>query len=177
MDACRREDYEEVLRRAEGLKLSGEETSSYCFHHGSNLGHLGRLDEAEFWLRRPRSVSRRALHSAPNAALANRYMAELRLLRREEPGDALRCAERAVSVEKADTGISPELQKLNLGEHLATLAWATAAASHDATVVTQLAVEAVANVANGIGGVESKARVQYHLGRAFAELGDRHAAT
>lgn len=52
MDAYRRGDYEEAVRQSEGMKLLGEVTRAYCFYRGANLGHLGRLDEAEQWLRR-----------------------------------------------------------------------------------------------------------------------------
>jgi tetratricopeptide (TPR) repeat protein len=206
-DAYRRGDYEEALRRSEGLKLLGEVTAAYCFHRGANLGHLGRLDEAEVWLRRNigmheedgrtqlqaigfTALGQLMLQAAryqeaeecfeksialwPDRGNGYRYMAELCLLRGDASTDALRWAERAVSCEKASTESSAEILKWNLGEQLATLAWATAVASHDTTAVALLAGEAVASVEGG--GTESTAQVEYQLGCAFTQLGDQQTA-
>jgi tetratricopeptide (TPR) repeat protein len=110
----------------------------------------------------------------PERGAGYRYRAELCLLRGDEPATALQWAEHAVTRENGATDIPSEVRTLSLGEHLATLAWATAAASHDAAAVGRLADEAIASVGNGV--VESTAQVQYQLGRAFAELGDRETA-
>jgi len=59
MQAYRRGDYEIALQIAEGFGERGAITRSYCFHHGSSLLQLGRLDEAETWLRQSVSLSRR----------------------------------------------------------------------------------------------------------------------
>jgi tetratricopeptide (TPR) repeat protein len=207
MDAYRRGDYEEALRQSEGLKLLGEVTAAYCFHRGANLGHLGRLDEAEVWLRRNigmheengrtrlRAIGLTALGQVmlqaaryqdaeecfeksitlwPERGRGYRYVAELCLLRGGSYTDALRWAECAVSREKACAENPAEVMKLNLGEHLATLAWATAAASHDTTAVALLAGDAIASLDDAV--VESTAQVKYQLGLAFAHLGDRETA-
>ena len=52
MDAYRRGDYEASLRASEGLRRGIEVTAPYCFFRGGNLAQLGRLEEAEVWLRR-----------------------------------------------------------------------------------------------------------------------------
>jgi tetratricopeptide (TPR) repeat protein len=206
MDAYRRGDYEEAVRQAEGLKLLGEVTASYCLHRGTNLGHLGLLEEAEVWLRRNIAMNQEdgktKLHAIALTALARvmlqaaryqeaeecieksialwpergtgyRYRAELRLLRGDGYTDALQWAESAVSREYA-SGNPAYVQMLNVGEHLAVLAWATAAASRDPAAVARLAGEAVAAVGDTV--IESTAEVRYHLGRAFTELGDRQTA-
>src|SRR5271169_3445379 len=52
MEPYRRGDYEAALQAAEGFRMDGEVTAPYCFYRGYNLMHLGRLQEAEVWLRR-----------------------------------------------------------------------------------------------------------------------------
>src|SRR5580704_7730713 len=52
MTPYRKGDYQASLEAAEGFRYEGEVSESYCFYRGSNLAHLGRLQEAETWLRR-----------------------------------------------------------------------------------------------------------------------------
>src|SRR5580700_11043224 len=52
MEPYRRGDYEAALLGAESFRRGGQVTASYCFYRGQNLAHLGRLEEAEVWLRR-----------------------------------------------------------------------------------------------------------------------------
>ena len=52
MEPYRRGDYEASLAASEGLRSGGNITAPYCFFRGANLAHLGRLAEAETWLRR-----------------------------------------------------------------------------------------------------------------------------
>ena len=202
LDAYRRGDYEEAIRAAEGLRRKGEVTASYCYFRGANQAHLGRLEEAEVWLRRnlamrdPQKEKRhlavglttlgqlalqggrfddaqeyfeKSLEHLPERGAGYRFMAELCLLR-GSPSAALSWARLAITHEQADRGISLDLLKTNLGEDMAILAWATAAASRSTPEVSRLAAEAVANAS--AGGVASRAQVHYHCARAYAELGD-----
>jgi tetratricopeptide (TPR) repeat protein len=202
MEPYRRGDYEAELQAAEGLRQDGEVTTSYCFFRGSSLAYLGRLEEAEVWLRRSIAIrnevgKRRlairfttlgnlmlqaqrydeavecfetSLRHFPGRSSGYRGMAEAYLLRGGNPSEALRWAKLAISREQTDRQFSPELRRLNLGEGLATLAWATAAASHSGPEVAQLVAEAVASV--GSSNLSSTAQVHYHSGRAYQELGD-----
>jgi len=52
MEPYRRGDYETALRGAESFRRGGQLTAPCCFYRGANLGHLGRLEEGEVWLRR-----------------------------------------------------------------------------------------------------------------------------
>jgi tetratricopeptide (TPR) repeat protein len=202
MEPYRRGDYETALQASEGFRQGGEVTASYCFYRGSILEHLGRLEEAEVWLRRNiamRDAKREqrflaigfsvlgdvmlqgrrfdeaqecfetSMRHFPGRGAGYRSMAELCLLRRDSSAEALRWAKLAVGREQADQ-LSRELRKINLGEDLATLAWATAADSHSASEVSRLVAEAVASV--GASNVQSTALVHYQSGCAYAELGD-----
>jgi tetratricopeptide (TPR) repeat protein len=111
-----------------------------------------------------------SIRLAPERSSGYRSMAEVILLSGGEPDDAVRWARQSVEKGKVDKIISPELRKLTMGENLATLAWAIAAASHDAPEVERLVTEAVAIV--GTRTLSSTVQVQCHCGRAFAELGD-----
>jgi len=207
MEPHRRGDYEAALQATEGLRFRGEVTSQYCYFRGANLALLGRLDEAEVWLRRniemQKGTEKRLLAVAyttlgqvllqaerydearkcfetsmqyfPGRGSGYRSMAEMYLLRGDNPAEALRWAELAVEREKADRGMTTEIRKLNLGEDLATLAWSTAAATHDRSEVTRLVSEAVDSV--GTSNVQSTALVQYQSGRAYTEVGDTQAST
>ena len=207
MEPYGRGDYEAALQAAEGLRMNGEITRLYCYFRGANLAHLGRLDEAEAWLRRniamqPKGKQRLLavalttlghlmLHAGryeeaqecfetsmrhfPGRGSAYRSMAELCLLRRGNPAEAMRWAKLAMDREQADRGLTAEIRKTNRGENLAILAWSTAAATHDHSEVARLATEAVESV--GASGVTSTAQVHYHLGRAYAVVGDVPASS
>ena len=68
MKAHRRGDYEIALQIAEGFRERGAITRSYCFHHGSSLMQLGKLDEAETWLLQSVSLSKRNEAHQPGTA-------------------------------------------------------------------------------------------------------------
>jgi tetratricopeptide (TPR) repeat protein len=202
MEPYRRGDYEAALQATESFRQDGDVTASYCFYRGSCLAHLGRLPEAEVWLRRNIALRKEdqkrhlaigyttlghlmlqagryddavecfqtSLHHFPGRSSGYRSMAEAYLLRGDNPSEALRWTRLAIDQAKGDREISPELRKMNLGESFATLAWATAAASHTAPEVARLVAEAVAGV--GAGSISSTAQVHYQSGRAYEELGD-----
>ncbi len=202
MGPYRRGDYQAALEAAEGFRQDGEVTASYCFYRGACLAHLGRLPEAEVWLRRNIEMRNEdekrhlaigcttlghlmlqadryeeaiecfetSLRHFPGRSSGYRSMAEAYLLRGGDPSEALRWTRLAIDQAKGDQEISPALRKMNLGESLATMAWATAAATHQAPEVARLVAEAVSSV--GTGSVASTAQVHYHAGRAYEELGD-----
>jgi tetratricopeptide (TPR) repeat protein len=200
MEPHRRGDYDASLQACEGFRRGGEVTAPYCFHRGANLAHLGRLEEAEVWLRRNVVIQKdkrllavgfttlghlmlqagrfdeaqecfeTSLRHFPGRGSGYRSMAELCLLRRDSPAEALRWAKLAVGREQAARALPPWLRKMNLGEDLAMLAWATADDSHNASEVARLVAEAVASV--GASSVQSTAQVHYQSGCAYAELGD-----
>lgn len=207
MEPYRRGDYEAALVAAEGFRHGGEVSASYSFYRGACLAHLGRLPEAEVWLRRNIEMRKEdekrhlaigcttlghlllqagrydeaidcfetSMRHFPGRSSGYRSMAEAFLLRGDNPSEALRWSRLAIDHAKADQEISPALRKMNLGEGLATLAWASAAVTHDATEVARLISEAVSGV--GSTTVSSTAQVHYHAGRAFDELGDQaHSA-
>jgi tetratricopeptide (TPR) repeat protein len=203
MTPYRKGDYQASLEAAEGFRYEGEVSASYCFYRGSNLAHLGRLQEAETWLRRNIEMRKKnetrhisigyttlgrlllqaerhmeaiecfqsSIRTCPKRASGYRNLAEAHLLSGGDASEALSWARQAVEKGKADRELSPELLKLNLGESLATLAWAVAVDSHDAGEVARLVEEAVASI--GTGTLSSTAQVLYQSGRAFAEVGDR----
>lgn len=202
MGPYRRGDYEQALQATEAWRLNGEVTSPYCYFRGSNLAHLGRLDEAEVWLRRSiemRKSEKESRHVAislttlghlmlrsgrydearecfeesirlfPGRGSGYRSMAELLLLRGNAE-DALRWANTGIKHEKADRTLSPELRGTNLAEQMATLAWATAAATQNRAEVSRLVADAVGS--GGYASAPTGAQIHYHSGRALAEIGD-----
>jgi tetratricopeptide (TPR) repeat protein len=207
MTPYRKGDYEAALAATEAFRQDGEVSASYCFYRGANLSHLGRLPEAETWLRRNiamrtkketrhisigyTSLGRLLLQSeryseavecfqtsigiCPERSAGYRDMAEALLLTGGDAADALRWAKQSVEKGQADKQYSPELHKLIFGESYGTLAWAVAAASHDAAEVARVADAAVESV--GTGTLSSTAQVLYQCGRAFAELGDSERST
>ena len=199
-------DYKRAFEVAESLRQSGKVSASCCFYRGSMLAQLGRLGEAERWLRRSidledrtkkRSLAitfsalgdtllqarrygeaekclRRSIRLFPGRSPAYRGMAELCLMRGDGTAAAVRWANLALERQKADQAASSELRRLNLGESLAALAWATAAESRSAPAVARLVARALKSV--GTGTVESTALVHHHSGCAYRELGDMLAS-
>jgi tetratricopeptide (TPR) repeat protein len=133
----------------------------------TSLGHLmlqaGRFDEAQ-------ECFEASIRHVPGRGSGYRNMAELCLLRRDCPAEAVRWAKLAIGRDQADPDISPDLRKINLAEDAATLAWATAADSHKASDVARLVADAVSGV--GAISVQPTALVHYLSGCAFSELGD-----
>jgi len=100
----------------------------------------------------------------------HRAIAETWLRRGNGPAEALKWPEMAVAEERVEPVTSPLLHGTNLGEALATQAWAVAAATRDRTQVDRLMAEAVSAV--GDLAVTSCAQVHYQSGRAYEALGD-----
>jgi tetratricopeptide (TPR) repeat protein len=153
------------LRR--NIALRRENESRFLAIAYTTLGHLmlqaGRPGEAV-------DCFETSIKYFPGRSSGYRSMAEAVLMRGGDSCEALRWAKRAIEKEKADRQTTPELRQLNLGECTATLAWAVAAASHDASEVARLVTEGVALV--GTGSLSSTAQVHYLSGRAYEELGD-----
>ena len=101
----------------------------------------------------------------------HRGIAETLLRKGARATEALKWARLAVDEERASKDYSQELRDTNLGEALATLAWAVAAELRDQNEATRLVAEAESKV--GAFSVASTAQVQYLAGRAYEELGDR----
>lgn len=200
LNAYRMGQYDVALGLAERLYTGGEYTPSYCFFRGCILMQLGRLDEAEHWLREaiPLESDLKQLASSQSAlgeVLAQqgrfeeamesfraslryvadrpstqRGIAETYLLCGTSPREAWKWATTAVEAERASKAVPTEASRLNLGEDLATLAWAVASISLDADEVDALVTEAVVLAENH--AVPSAAMVHHHSGRAYAALGE-----
>ena len=105
----------------------------------------------------------------PERGATHRNIAESYLRRGGDSAEALRWARLAVEKEKAGPGVSVDTKAINLGLDLATLAWAVAVHTHDATEVDRLADE-VSQPA--ITPVCTRARMGYQFGKAWTALGD-----
>ena len=110
----------------------------------------------------------------PDHGSAHRNVAEVWLRRGTDPAAALKWAELAVKEDRNcdNPAASPDVQRahdINLGENLATLAWAVAVHSHDRDQVDRLVAEATPLVRTA---VNPNARTQYYCGRAYHALGD-----
>ena len=196
--AYRRGDYQTALREAEGLKKGSSKTLEYCFFRGSMLYELGKLPEAEATIRKaipmtkdPRSLALtweklgyilmeqgRYADAIPcfetcvriwsDRGCGHRAIAEAEL-RQGAIQEALSRARHAVEIDRKAQALTPQIHNLNLGESLATLAWAVAEDSRDPAAVEQLLAEAFP-----LCGEDAKpllAQLHYHAGRAHAALG------
>jgi tetratricopeptide (TPR) repeat protein len=200
MDAHRRGDYEAALHATEGLREGRGATPTYGFFRGTMLMQLGQFAEAEKWLResiaRETDSRKSALgystlgkllleqqrydearecfeacrRQAPERGSSQRSIAEAWLRQGGHNSEALQAAKVAVDRDRVGEAVSQEVHDHNLGEDLATLAWAVAAATHDEPEVDRLVAEAVPLVDGG--PTSSVAQVHYHSGRAYAALGD-----
>jgi tetratricopeptide (TPR) repeat protein len=100
--AYRRGDYEIALQASERLRRAGKHTREYCFFRGTMLFQLGKLDEAERWLRESIVLSTRDRMSASSkahrevaikqAALASSALGQLHL-EKSQYDDATCCFE------------------------------------------------------------------------------------
>ena len=204
LGSYREGDYESALKAAEQLKGRPEHAASYFFFSGTMLMNLGRLEEAEQFLRRNVTSApdnkRKALGYSslgqvllemnrideavqcfetsltywPQRGSAHRDIAEAWLRRGNRSGRAVEFAQLAVEEDRErenPTGHKEgqEVCNLNLGEDLATLAWAIAVDSHNRAQVDQLVGEALPLVTSA---VSPSAQAHYHSGRAYLELGD-----
>jgi tetratricopeptide (TPR) repeat protein len=198
MEAYRLGDYESALREAEFMKDSNK--AGYFFFRGVLLTELGRFEEAEELLRKNVLIESRTHQSAlgysslghlmlerdryeealecfssslrhmPDRGATHRDVAETWLKRGNNSSEALKWAQLAVEKERAGPVLSAEVRDSNLGENLATLAWAVAVSSRDRQAVDRLLAEAVPMVKTL--AVSTAAQVHYHAGRTCAELGD-----
>ena len=197
MASYREGDFQAVLQKSESLRNGSSKTPEYCFFRGKALYQLGRLTEAEASLLEGRSLeqderrlalSTEALGYAlleqqryadaiayfetciriwPDRGCGHRAVAET-LLRQGKAADAVVRARQAASMNRNGQALSEEIHDLNLGEALATLAWAVAADSGDAAEVTRLVTEAVP-----LCGEKHKptlGQLHYFAGRAYAAL-------
>jgi tetratricopeptide (TPR) repeat protein len=198
LESYRSGDFQSVLHKSEKLKSGSARTAAYCFFRGKALYQLGRFAEAEASLQEARSLeqderrvalSTEALGYAlleqqryadaiacfesciriwPDRGCGHRAVAEA-LLRQGKAADAAVRARRAAAIDRNAQALSDEIHNLNLGEALATLAWAVAADSGDAPEVTRLVAEALP-----LCGDDNKpilGQLHYHAGRAFGALG------
>jgi tetratricopeptide (TPR) repeat protein len=161
LESYRSGDFQAVLHKSEKLKSGSARTAAYCFFRGKALYQLGRFAEAEASLQEARSLeqderrvalSTEALGYAlleqqryadaiacfesciriwPDRGCGHRAVAEA-LLRQGKAADAAVRARRAAAIDRNAQALSDEIHNLNLGEALATLAWAVAADSGDA---------------------------------------------
>jgi hypothetical protein len=110
------------------------------------------------------------LQEWPGHGSTHRAIAETWLRRGNDPTEALKWARLAVEEDSALMSI-PEDRHIDLGEDLATLAWAVAVTSQDRAEVDRLVGEAVSVVGSQV--VTSAAMIEYHSGLAYAALGDQ----
>jgi tetratricopeptide (TPR) repeat protein len=190
LEAYRRGDYAGAIQASMGMDP---------YFHGAMLMQLGRFDEAQQWLEQVTATQKEtrllalanstlgqlclqqqhydeaqkrfqtALSLWPDRASTHRDLAELHL-RRDNLSEGLHWAHLAVEKERAGEGVTPETQKTNLCEELATLAWAVAANSHDRSEVDRLAAEALDLAANN--PVSSTAQIHFQVAQAYGLLGD-----
>jgi tetratricopeptide (TPR) repeat protein len=162
----REDEAEKWLRRRLALGSDGKRQALTC----SVLGHLmltqQRYDEAmeSFLL---------SLELWPERASSHRNIAETYLRWGGRPGQALAWARKAVEMERTLQPESDEAEMvhhLNLGEQLATMAWAAAVAGHGRTEVAGLIVEALVLADDQAA---SAGMVHCQAGHAYAVLGDR----
>jgi tetratricopeptide (TPR) repeat protein len=124
-----------------------------------------------------------SLRDWPGNGPSHRGIAESFLRRAYRPAEALDWAKLAVQEDRAIVNerirsggpkfqaLSELSHNLNLGESLATLAWAVAASVQDRKQVDALTGEAV-GLTQG-KAVSSSSLVHFHVGLAYAALGDR----
>jgi tetratricopeptide (TPR) repeat protein len=116
-----------------------------------------------------------SLRDWPGRGASHRAIAEVWLRRGDSPAEALKWASLAVEEERASKEYTQEVRDTNLGEALATLAWAVSVESHDQTQVDRLVEEAESKVGSRV--ITSCAQVQYLSGRAYEEIGDTSRST
>lgn len=131
------------------------------------LGHVdltaGHADEA-------RNCFKSGIDHDPTSYDGYPGMAKSCLIRSGSPADAIRWTRLATARAMADTFPLLHLRRLRLADCLATLAWATAVSSRDASEVTLWVAEA--QKIDPSGHVPMKAIVEHHAGCAYAELRD-----
>jgi len=109
----------------------------------------------------------------PERPSSRRNIAEWHLRCGDDAGEAVRWAREAVERQRSGRPRSDgarRVHRLNLGEALATLAWAVSVVSGDRKEVDRLIVEAEKLV--NCGSVQSAAQVHCQAGHAYTALGD-----
>lgn len=156
----------ESFQRRNVLRQEDSRRSALAYSMlGQNLQEQGRFEEAM-------DCFEAALRRCPGKGSVYRHMADLHL-HRDCPTEALKQARLAVEAERNVRDDIPGLEesnRLNLGEALATLAWATAMARRDRALVDSMLAEAIPLM--GSKARPTLAQVHYSAGRAYAALGD-----
>jgi tetratricopeptide (TPR) repeat protein len=195
--AWRRGDYEGQIRAVGSLRVW--KPRAYLFFRGSALLNLGRLQEAEACLRQSLLMEKkrrlkalcesqlghvvlaqqryadaiacfeRSIADWPQRGRGHRGIAETLLAQGVQPAEALRQARQAADLDEANTTLGAENRDLNLGESLATLAWAEAVNGGNAAKVEQLLQKAFTLCPETC--VPIRAELDYLAGRAYAALG------
>lgn len=170
------EQREEALRaRGQSAFVFGRIGAKEALERQRKLTALSRSTLGEVYLDQERYADALACFQAslrdwPGHASSYRAIAETLLRRGDNASEAVKWAQLAVDAERASKAMPQEVRDTNLGEQLATLAWATATASHDRAQVDRLVEEAESAVGSRV--VTSCAQVQYLSGLAYATLGD-----
>lgn len=171
----RLEEAEESLRKAATMRDQEKPQSSGEASKKNQLAGLAWLCLAGLLSQRGRfreaiECSEKSLTWWPGHGPAHRQMAEVRLCQGSNLAEALKWAKLAVEEDRTAKAITPEVGATNLGEALATLAWAVAAEDGDRAAVDRMAQEAVSTVGTTL--VTSSAQVHYQCGIAYRVLGD-----
>ena len=204
LDAYRCGDYESGLVLVEGLK-EGPANAEYCYFRGRMLYQLGQFKDAEGTLREALSLEKdkrrvalaqealggvlvelerykeaidcfeTSAHLWSDRTCAHQAIAEALLRRGGASAEALAKARRGANIDHSTQSMSSEIHNLNWSEALATLAWAVAEHSEDASEVERLLAEALPLCGNESRPV--RAQLYYHAGRAYAALGQREKST
>lgn len=162
----------QIGRLNEAARMISEALASETEPKSTALAHCCLGDVYLFHHQYDKALScyNSALSLWPERGGTYRAIAEVGLRRGEDPSVVLQWARLAVEKEKATQGIVPMTKVANLGAELATLAWAVAASSHNASEVDSLVAEADSFSA-GIP-VSSIAQVHLYSAMAYATLGN-----
>jgi len=198
-------DYAGALQNAQLLKQDRANAQEYYYFSGAMLHPMGRLPEAEDFLRKaiplqkePRlkalaantlglvlldqgryeeaiASHEESLHLWPDRGSSYRAIAEALSPDKQELAQALQNARRAAEIDRAASGLEPRVLNCKVGEDLATLAWAVAANSGTTREVESLLTEAFPLCADQAKAVQ--AQVHYHAGQAYSLLHERENST
>ena len=202
MKPYRKGDYQAALEAAEAFRYEGEVSPSYCFYRGANLMHLGRLPEAETWLRR--NIEMRKKNETRHISIGYTSLGHLLLLSGRFD-EAMECFHKSMSLcPQRSSGYRHMAEGLLLagGDAADALRWAKQSVEKGksdkeislalrklilgeslATLAWAVAAEShntpeVARLTDeavasvGTDTLSSTAQVLYQCGRAFAALGD-----
>ncbi|HUA19302.1 MAG TPA: SDR family oxidoreductase [Bryobacteraceae bacterium] len=159
------DEAEQCLREGIALKLDSKRMALAYSSLGQLLLERKRYNEAM-------QCFQTSLKHWPERGSTHRDIAEACLRRGANTAEAVKWARLAVTEDRATKAASPQAKEsadINLGEDLATLAWAVAADSRDRDEVDRLVDEALPLVRNV---VPVTARVRCYAGHAYQALGD-----